>query len=141
MFFQTYVTIDISLDSSKELEHTMQFLKYFFFIIRKGFLGLYLLQLMIQYAQMYLSDLLLKYCLDMFHSPTLPAPLELLILFTDSESIFLLYFNFFSASSHCIQSVRNFLSSVFVSRGLAHEGMMREFSASSFFIVVLVANL
>lgn len=28
-FFQTSLPIDISLDSSKQLEYTMQFLKYF----------------------------------------------------------------------------------------------------------------
>lgn len=60
--FETYLTITISLDSSKQLEHTMQSLKYFYFIISKGFLVLYLYQLMIQYAQKMSHDLILKYC-------------------------------------------------------------------------------
>lgn len=84
-----------------------------------------------------LSDLILKCYLEYAFS-SLP---QLLILFTDSEITFLFYINFFSPSSH-IQSVKTFLSNVFVSRGLAYEGMIRGFTASSsFFIVFLVANL
>lgn len=49
--FQTYLTIHISRDSWKPLQHTRQFLELFNTTFLVGFFGAYSYQLMVQYAQ------------------------------------------------------------------------------------------